>query len=352
MSNSSTVSAKWQTGTQPLRNQHVPNPLESIDNLMLNLTNAIGHLSFEQKRPPLQLFSLPQEIQDIIFDLAYPTDSGFQAISTSQWEERETDSSRKYGHSYERRPFPSVKVNEFLVSKRFFLSAAKAFVSHQLFDDDFLRIKANSGDWGVIHQFLTKIEVTPLTLFMTLRSAGVPPDLKHMTINLSEHAISDAVAPRFVWDDELNSKDLMMVIRSLQLDRLMGLKSLYITSDHFYARRPAEEVIWQMNLRKLESLARALVTRPRYQKKVLSLRDAQALYPDSRVSMTGNTSLVEELISKSASQRMETPALRVHELPSDPEALKELIAKDGERVSELITNLKRRERRGRVGFML
>ncbi|KAK5119160.1 hypothetical protein LTR85_007774 [Meristemomyces frigidus] len=80
------------------------------------------------------LFSLPEELLDIIFNHAYP-DSAGDYISEKQWDERESKRKREGKDSYTKLAFPSPKVSEFLVSKRYFLEAARAWVRNQTFDD-------------------------------------------------------------------------------------------------------------------------------------------------------------------------------------------------------------------------
>jgi hypothetical protein len=80
---------------------------------------------------PHHLFNLPQEIQDLIFDYAYPAiDDVITLCERRHWENCE-----KYLHrneqSYVARPFQHNIINEFMVSKRFFINAARAYVGTQ-----------------------------------------------------------------------------------------------------------------------------------------------------------------------------------------------------------------------------
>ena len=75
------------------------------------------------------LFSLPQELQDLIFDLAYPRIEGFRVMQTKDWDVIEL----KRGladPNYVARPKPKITVSAFLVSKQFFRTAAKAYVGN------------------------------------------------------------------------------------------------------------------------------------------------------------------------------------------------------------------------------
>jgi len=78
----------------PLRNQAKPRPSQrtshQVDDMLSTLTTSIAHLSFTPKAPSIissrkprhNLMSLPQELQDMIFDLAYPRIEDFKLITT------------------------------------------------------------------------------------------------------------------------------------------------------------------------------------------------------------------------------------------------------------------------------
>jgi hypothetical protein len=75
-----------------------------------------------------RLFDLPQELQDAIFDLAY-TEPGYINIYKRNWVARDkytrkTTSKLEVG-------FPNHKVNEWMVSKKYFKAAAKAWMDAQ-----------------------------------------------------------------------------------------------------------------------------------------------------------------------------------------------------------------------------
>lgn len=76
---------------------------------------------------PLRLFDLPQEIQDRIFTLAYPETESLSIVPKTSWESRQ-EHTRKLGKVP--RPFAR-KVDEGMVSKRYFRMAAKAWMTAQ-----------------------------------------------------------------------------------------------------------------------------------------------------------------------------------------------------------------------------
>ena len=82
------------------------------------------------------LLSLAQELLDCIFDLAYPRSEDSVWLDRRQWEDQEREKQRAYRTTHTARPFPSPKVVKFLVSKLFFINAARAWVGNQKIDSD------------------------------------------------------------------------------------------------------------------------------------------------------------------------------------------------------------------------
>jgi len=83
-------------------------------------TNSTRPLS----RSKPTLLSLPQGLQNMIFDYAYPMVPNVSYLNRRAWEEKD--------QSCPTNLFPEPKVNDFLVSKQFFQNAAKAYMSNQV----------------------------------------------------------------------------------------------------------------------------------------------------------------------------------------------------------------------------
>jgi hypothetical protein len=77
---------------------------------------------------PIHLFTLPQELQDAIFGFAY-TEPSCKAVTKSLWDARQDRLRKRTGAP--RVAFGPPKVAEWMVSKRYFRSAAKAWVGAQ-----------------------------------------------------------------------------------------------------------------------------------------------------------------------------------------------------------------------------
>jgi hypothetical protein len=76
---------------------------------------------------PFRLFDLAQELQDKIFELAY-TEPNFRIVFKSMWESKQTHVRNTTGKAKVDFPTHASKVNEWMVSKKYFRAAAKAWV--------------------------------------------------------------------------------------------------------------------------------------------------------------------------------------------------------------------------------
>jgi hypothetical protein len=71
---------------------------------------------------------LPQELQDAVFGFAY-TEPNFNFVYKRSWESRQTELRKRTGKL--REEFPPHKVNEWMVSKKYFQAAARAWIGFQ-----------------------------------------------------------------------------------------------------------------------------------------------------------------------------------------------------------------------------
>ena len=82
---------------------------------------------------PFRLWDLPQELRDLIFTFEYPEQTGLRIIFKRHFDKEQVDHRKRIGASYSPLEFPSLKVDEWLVSKRYFLAAARAWMDAQSF---------------------------------------------------------------------------------------------------------------------------------------------------------------------------------------------------------------------------
>jgi len=81
--------------------------------------------------PCFRLFNLPQELQDSVFIFAYPEVEGLSIVFKDDWPFVEEVRKKKERSNFVRRAFPAPKVSEWLVSRKFFTAAARAWMPAQ-----------------------------------------------------------------------------------------------------------------------------------------------------------------------------------------------------------------------------
>ena len=353
--------------------------------LMTNLTQAIAHLQFPQKQR-LNLMTLPQEIQDIIFDYAYPTIKGFKFITIADWQDREQEKYRRDPQGYTARPLPESKAIDFLVSKQYFASAARAFVGNQICNDSteserrtFRFMSTERG--GVIIPFMKTATLGRFDLKVLTR---IPPNLKDVSVPITPEDFR-IIEPKLAWRDDLDDGEFKAVIAKTKLSRLSGLHKLrLITKECKYATTEAEATKWQENVRKLEAFATPYVQRPKAGEDMdtdsndsdtensydgLRSRNAKPtapLYLGSKVSFgsskvgregrtlptgkksdtfTSKATTLHMLGTHSAHevgmQNTKKSPLRLRDVPDRVDELQLLVYTDGDRLAELIRELKK-----------
>ena len=220
------------------------------------------------RRPGVSLLDLPQEIQDIIFSLAYPKVDPFKYIIKEDWDFEERERRRKNRDGYTPRPFPQPKVCDFLVSKQFFVAAARAYVGNQTFNRmTGIRLSRPSFDWsrpyvrclGIAGEFMTEAVID----VWHTNFGDMPPSLKRLTIELAYYQF-EILEPKLVWEDYLSDDDCKTVMVKETYDRLVGLQEFHLVPGGcYYANTKAKTDIWHANVRKFESFVRPYGTRPK-----------------------------------------------------------------------------------------
>ena len=118
-----------------------------------------------------RVYDLPQEIRDGIFDLAYPTiPSDAQLISKYSWDMQECRNSLE-DDSHRPREF-EYKISEFLVSKRFFVDAARAFARNQTCPSTMIE--------GILSAYCTNFDIEVSDIY-TLSSC---PNARHVRMRV------------------------------------------------------------------------------------------------------------------------------------------------------------------------
>ncbi|KAK5122501.1 hypothetical protein LTR85_004085 [Meristemomyces frigidus] len=207
------------------------------------------------------LLSLPGELQDMIFDFAYPAEGDVKYVNRKQWEVSEKDKRRADPAVYTPRDFPEVSVERFLACKDFFVAASRAWVSNQTFharfDEAFVTLGWGQGT-GVVGAFVAKLETR---LWVTITN-----DL-HLYDNLRELELTvevdtfEVLGPKFAWVEELSEQDLNTIVSSNRLSLLRGLRILKLVPGHCtWADTKSKVKTWKANVRKLEEIVKPIAT--------------------------------------------------------------------------------------------
>lgn len=259
-----------------------------------------------QTYPRLHLLGLPQELQDIIFEYAHRRSSVTSVISRNDFETRNFQTQKWRGLGSFTTTYPGDKVSEFLLSKQYFLTAIRAYLSTGPFD--LTRPKFCSGEpsWGtgVFAEFVKDVVGDDGTCDLVCHF----PRLKtlHVSLTLQDtiRTSADVTLPltlRFLSQNELAT---MWVAKSLE--GLRGLSTLAIIprqhQDH--KLNPLQYAMLKSNLNMLCSLLRPKVTAERDKDKSCRLETDlrmdsygfSPLYPGSKVSLHG--SRIRQLVTR------------------------------------------------------
>lgn len=220
---SSNLTPTLPRAPQTINNNHAPQASD-------HSTNTAGELDAKSR-----LYDLPQELQDIIFEYAYPQEDDLKIIFKNTWDLGEQYNRKREGPSYVRQAFPSLKVDEWMVSKRFFKAAAKAWISAQTFHE-----KARGSEVFTIseaflaqdnklfcefgRQAVTKIEDLK-DLF--LPAIALCQNLKHLKLLVDEEFFEplDRHA-KLPWEEAFTDSELSTVLGHRDIVALQRLESM------------------------------------------------------------------------------------------------------------------------------
>ncbi|KAK4546048.1 hypothetical protein LTR36_002185 [Oleoguttula mirabilis] len=217
-------------------------------------------LTVASDRPTL--LTLPNEIQDIIFCLAYPRLERFTILSESEWNNMEKAKQRRdsYGRLYAKRAFPGPAVNALMVSKAFFATAAKAHIGNQVVTMNPahpLGFMFATGTAGICTAFAREIDVD--IIFSALKECT---SLRKLAVSVSASYFDrENVYP---CDDELDESNFGHIKYIAGLVTLRGLQHFTLKANgrHFITTEKQQQT-WDANMRRLETYIKCKVLLPK-----------------------------------------------------------------------------------------
>lgn len=206
---------------------------------------------------------MPQELLDIIFEEALPRKETFKPIRKSQWEDNELSQRKRLGKGYTVRPFPGPKVADFLLSKQYFFSAAKAFVGNQIINDPEIYFVTNpSLTLNIILRFVRTARVDLMWVDQVCaKLMSRATSLREMIIRLDKHDL-DCFETKFPWEEEFEDDDFMTIAKQQHLEYLACVQGYsFEVKDYRFQRGPFQVDTWHLNARKFEDYVRRYVKR-------------------------------------------------------------------------------------------
>ncbi|EME39212.1 hypothetical protein DOTSEDRAFT_28386 [Dothistroma septosporum NZE10] len=241
--------------------------------------------------PPCYFWKLPQELQSMVFEFAFGEERSGELIMPNGLKQREKERKQQRGSSYEIRKFTGHKVNDFMVSKQYFVDAAQAWFEAQCFSmvpgangyvtDDIL-------DLGLFRQYGTSI----ITYFGQKDTLKECLALKHINLRFMPRILeTDNLCP---WLDQYTERDFAGLQRVKPA--LAGISrtqhEIAITTtflDRIDDNAPAKTV-WLANVEGIAAYTRKMIASSRRnitvleQATVLVMAEyGTPLYPGSRI---------------------------------------------------------------------
>ncbi|KAF2166620.1 hypothetical protein M409DRAFT_23254 [Zasmidium cellare ATCC 36951] len=213
----------------------------------------------------ISLFDLPVELQDAIFDYAYPPIVHLKLTTKACWEADEYYRCLRRD-THQIRPFPDVKISEFLVSKKFFGTAIEAWMRNQWIQAGSVVRSHVYGDGAesVITKKAPNIIVAhTYDLILLKRCFSAVKRLK-LIVDVGEF---QELAPRLPWEVVYDDDEIKTTETSCQVSQFRGLISFEVDPAERYisnlsSHTESRSKTWRQNVKKFGDLVKPLVMLP------------------------------------------------------------------------------------------
>ncbi|KAK5693553.1 hypothetical protein LTR97_010122 [Elasticomyces elasticus] len=204
------------------------------------------------KLPRRSLLTLPQELQDAVFGLAYPSAS-VNYITRAEWKAREAKRWRDQRKNYTKRPFPPPLVDTFLISKAFFAAAASSWAANQHFEDgaDFATGKSYVPQ-GIMASYAKTITIREWSSWRMSYFTG----LRQLTVLMTE-SMFECVDDILVSEDVLTAQHFQKVfmghVHFAELHKLGPLVSIRLQAMPLLTAGITTADVWHRNIENFEA---------------------------------------------------------------------------------------------------
>ncbi|KAK5720037.1 hypothetical protein LTR15_007310 [Elasticomyces elasticus] len=204
------------------------------------------------KLPRGSLLTLPQELQDAVFGLAYPSAS-VNYITRAEWKAREAKRWRDQRKNYTKRPFPPPLVDTFLISKAFFAAAASSWAANQHFEDgaDFATGKSHVPQ-GIMASYAKTITIREWSSWRMSYFTG----LRQLTVLMTE-SMFECVDDILVSEDVLTAQHFQKVfmghVHFAELHKLGPLVSIRLQAMPLLTAGITTADVWHRNIENFEA---------------------------------------------------------------------------------------------------
>lgn len=247
---------------------------------------------------PFRLFDLPQELQDQIFELAYPTVDNLSIICRDDFNKEQEHARKLHGRQHQVKTF-----RHWVVSKVFFRAAAKAWFSNQSFPSDTDVVSGPSQTFimdsnGVFMDFGT---CATICLWGSNRT-GVSntlakcPLMKHLRVVVWD-SLFDVIQHKLAWEDVLSNTELDTVWNKSGIKFPSTIRTLefHVKSSSRYINTARQWQTFRTNVESLERVARRLEFSDPRAAGELTGGPGEPIYWSSKVKMATALSVVPGL---------------------------------------------------------
>ncbi len=214
---------------------------------------------------------------DTAYDLRLRVLRTTKLITEEAWDDNQEEIIRECNSWHIKEPFPSCKVGEFMVSKQYFVGAARAFIGSREWSDEWDEDEWDEEETTTLHeQFLASDTIKALQAFLrTLQTGNITPEaLSHLPCLLNlrftiQQQDFVELTDYNALDDYIPMEDMreLRVFKKCESLFDRGLKDLTVYSTKDLSRRPQpghgrrwatkeETDMFKQNVGRLESLIR------------------------------------------------------------------------------------------------